>query len=76
MWGKTIASSDVGAPEISTPPNISSCAITNLSAAYGLDLPWSRDSSGNGFPDVLHTTSASSGSLRQDSIYSRDWWRK
>ena len=32
---------------------ILSCAIVNLREAYGLDLPYLRDSDGDGFPDVI-----------------------
>jgi cytochrome c peroxidase len=32
---------------------IMSCALTNVRAAYGMDLPYLRDSDGDGFPDVI-----------------------
>jgi hypothetical protein len=32
---------------------ILSCAILNVREAYGLDLPYLRDSDGDGFPDVI-----------------------
>jgi Di-haem oxidoreductase, putative peroxidase len=35
---------------------IVSQALTNLRAAYGSDLPWTRDGDGDGFPDILGGT--------------------
>jgi hypothetical protein len=32
---------------------IKSCALTNVRAAYGLDLPYLKDTDGDGFPDVI-----------------------
>ena len=32
---------------------ITSFALTNVAEAYGLRLPWLKDSDGDGFPDVI-----------------------
>jgi hypothetical protein len=43
---------------------IVSQALINLRAAYGCDLPWTRDRDGDGFPDLLGVTPIAADNLQ------------
>ena len=48
-----VATLKVGTLQFDWENNADRLALTNVRAAYGLDLPYLKDTDGDGFPDVI-----------------------